>query len=264
MTHYTVMVIGHDVERILAPYDENLEIEPYIDRTKDEIHKTFIKQYGKYRAGNKPESELDTFEKLTLSLETENAKWVKQWCGQDLDKDGNTLSTYNPDSKWDWYEIGGRWTGTFILKTGEVGELGEPSWTNENESIPDGHADQAYKGQIDWDAMNNGAKEQAAKDWDDLFNLSPDKCWFRPEYIEKQRKLHLDMYGTKEEYIKRRGVWTPYAVVTEDGWHAPGDMGWWGMSSDETEDRDKFDAEFKKLFTKYDDDTLITMVDCHI
>jgi hypothetical protein len=41
-------------------------------------------------------------------------------------------------------------------------------------------------------------------------------------------------------------------------------MGYWGMSSDETEDRDRFDQEFIKLLAEYDDDEMITMVDCHI
>jgi hypothetical protein len=35
-----------------------------------------------------------------------------------LAEDGRayTMSTYNPDSKWDWYAIGGRWTGYFPYK----------------------------------------------------------------------------------------------------------------------------------------------------
>ena len=32
-----------------------------------------------------------------------------------LNEDINVLTTYNPQSKWDWYEIGGRWSGLLIL-----------------------------------------------------------------------------------------------------------------------------------------------------
>jgi len=264
MSHYTVMVIGEDYESILAPYDENMEIEEYIDRTKEQIHKEFMDYYSKVVAENKPVSELTDFEKLTLKLKEENGVWVSQWCGQGLDKNGNTLSRYNPDAKWDWYAVGGRWSGTLILNPGEAGILGERSWTNESKKLPLNCADQALKCQVDWDVMNDRAKVQAEKDWDELFDPDPDHCMYRPAYVEKQRKIHLEMYGTKEEYVKRRGVWTPYAVVTESGWHAPGDMGWWGISSDETEDRDTFDQEFQKLFAEQADDALITMVDCHI
>ena len=266
MTHYTVMVIGEDIEDILAPYDENMSVDKYIDRTKEGIHKEFLDFKEKLLAKIKenPEIELSDFERLTKKLKTENRKWVKEWCGQDLDDEGNTLSTYNPDSKWDWYEIGGRWSGTFILKPGESGELGTKSWTNKDLEIPDSRADRATKGQIDWVAMNAIAIEEANKDWDDIMNPDPDKCRYRPEYVEKLRKIHLEMYGTKEEYVKRRGIWTPYAYVDEDSWNAPGEMGWWGMSSDETKDRDRYDHEFAEYIAKLPDDTLLTMVDCHI
>lgn len=40
MSHFTVAVITakkEKIEEMLAPYDENLEVEPYIERTKKEI-----------------------------------------------------------------------------------------------------------------------------------------------------------------------------------------------------------------------------------
>ena len=40
MSHFTVAVITakkEKLEEMLAPYDENLEVEPYIERTKKEI-----------------------------------------------------------------------------------------------------------------------------------------------------------------------------------------------------------------------------------
>lgn len=40
MSHFTVAVITADknkIEEMLAPYSENLEVEPYIERTKKEI-----------------------------------------------------------------------------------------------------------------------------------------------------------------------------------------------------------------------------------
>lgn len=38
MSHFTVAVITakkEKIEELLAPYDENLEVEPYINRTKN-------------------------------------------------------------------------------------------------------------------------------------------------------------------------------------------------------------------------------------
>lgn len=267
MSHYTVMVIGEDIEDILSPYDENMEVEEHIDRTKDEIHEEFVKYKEKLlkeiESGTRTEP-LNSFENLTKKIKSENKKWVKEWCGQDTDDGGNTLSTYNPDSKWDWYSVGGRWIGSLLIKPGKSGILADRSLCNKDVSVPENCADQALKGDIDWDGMNAIAREQAGKDWDDLMNPDPDKCSYRPEYVESQRKIHIEMYGTREEYIKRRGIWTPYAYVDEDGWNAPGEMGWWGMSSDETKDRDRYDKEFSEYISNLPDDVLITMVDCHI
>lgn len=42
MSHYTVAVITDDIKKLesmLAPYDENLEVSPYIDETKEELIK---------------------------------------------------------------------------------------------------------------------------------------------------------------------------------------------------------------------------------
>lgn len=264
MSHFVVMVVGEDIESILAPYDENLECPPHIDRTKEEIYKEFIKCYGSIVADNKPIESLDKFDKLTLSTDKVTQEWLSAWNGQTLDKFGNTLSTYNPDSKWDWYEVGGRWSGTLILKPGCKGSCGHRSWTNKDEVIPKNRCDAAYNKDIDWDAMNEIAKVHLAKDWDDLFEPNPAYCKYRPEYVEKQRAKHLEMYGTKEKYLKRRGFWTPYALVDEDEWYAPGNMGWWGFSSDETEDRDKFDQMFKKYVELLNPKDVVTIVDCHI
>lgn len=40
MSHFTVAVITankNKIERMLAPYDEGLEVAPYIDKTKEEL-----------------------------------------------------------------------------------------------------------------------------------------------------------------------------------------------------------------------------------
>jgi len=40
------------------------------------------------------------------------------------------MSTYNPQSKWDWYILGGRWKGFFKLKKNEKGIVGKSSIFN--------------------------------------------------------------------------------------------------------------------------------------
>lgn len=60
MSHFTVAVITADkdkIEDMLEPYNENLEVEPYIEKTKQEIIKQARKRKENYskeqREGNK-------------------------------------------------------------------------------------------------------------------------------------------------------------------------------------------------------------------
>lgn len=68
MSHFVIIVTGtkteKDLEKALAPFDENKRVPEY------------------------------------------------------KDSDGD-LTTYNPKSKWDWYQVGGRWSGYFLLKNGQ-------------------------------------------------------------------------------------------------------------------------------------------------
>ena len=54
----------------------------------------------------------------------------------------------------------------------------------------------------------------------------------------------------------------PYAFVKDGKWFGKGTMGWWCISVDE--DVDEYNNAFKKALEEATDDTLITIVDCHI
>lgn len=78
---------------------------------------------------------------------------------------------------------------------------------------------------------------------------------------------HLESYDVpRDEYVQRarNNAICPYAYVKDGEWFAPGEMGWWGMSSDTDEDQARFAREFNQLFDALPDDTILTMVDCHI
>ena len=262
MTHFTVLVAGEDYESILAPYDENIKVAPYISKTKDEVEAEFLEYKSRCQGRLDAGGVLSAFDQLTLYLDHVTRGWWNDCHGNDLDSEMNAISTYNPKSKWDWYVVGGRWTGMFILNPGTMGELGRPGVFGNK---PQHDADIVRLGDVDWKSMNAKARERVGADWDKLFApIDPKTCWLKPEYVEQQKALHLEMYGTKEEYLRRRGFWTTYALVTESEWIAPGDMGWWGFSSDYTKDRDAFDKKFVETLKSMSPDTIITCVDCHI
>lgn len=268
MSHFSVLVIGEDVEELLAPYDENECVEEYIDIYSEDVLKTFNEFYNKCLDKKSKDIELDTFEITTLvhgpldSLKNPIPAWFKKWwldwSGHTLDEDGNAISTYNKDSKWDWYQIGGRWAGTLPLKSNaKSGEVGNASWTFENENpYANGNVDSALVKDIDWKRLD----EEEAKYCNDHWERLKADPMFRDHYENLVKR-----YKTKENYIKIHGHFTTYAVVDKNGWYAKGDMGWWGMSSETQEESDSFDKSFYDSFIKnLNPNERITIVDCHI
>lgn len=58
MSHYTTLAIvrknsASSFEDIMAPYDENLDVEPYIFQTKEELIKEFAADVEKRRRSHK-------------------------------------------------------------------------------------------------------------------------------------------------------------------------------------------------------------------
>lgn len=114
MSHFTVLVIGENPEAQLEPYSENLETEEYIHhKVSEEEKKEFISYYL-----NKENNQL-YFPFLVLFDELYQ-KYGESWNNNAwrYEKDGslNEYSCYNPNSKWDWHTLGGRWQGFFKLK----------------------------------------------------------------------------------------------------------------------------------------------------
>ena len=75
-----------------------------------------------------------------------------------------------------------------------------------------------------------------------------------------------ELQVTRESYIEdaRDQAISTYAYVRDGEWYAPGEMGWWGVSTDGEKDKRRFVKEFNKMLDDLPDDTLLTIVDCHI
>ena len=156
MSHFVGLVFGSNTEELLEPYNENLEVDEYVRYTKDEAVDEVKRRYiDNYEYALKA---LEKYKNPTTDWERGQLEWAnkildkgiaisyeeaweeaKKW-GYEMDNEENLLSTYNPDSKWDWYSEGGRWGFCLLLK--ERGEDGEPLTEVS-----------AQKKDIDWDAM---------------------------------------------------------------------------------------------------------------
>ena len=286
MSHFTVVVIGDNYEGQLDPYSENIEVDEYLDSVvTDEQKEFFTEHYVKIYPKDSD-----------LSFDALYKKHGKDWNGNKWKKNEDgvycSYSTYNPDSKWDWYSVGGRWSGYFRLKEGREGTIGVPGAFNNvaNENT----ADMALKCDIDFSAMRKEAEDKAAKTYDNVYavisgtpvNESWDSVRARFDDVDKARAFYhkqervaafdkIDGTGffdsvenyniDRDTYIKNAGdsAISPYAIVKDGEWYQKGDMGWWGMSSNDME-QTEWNKKVVELFDSVPDDTLFTLVDCHI
>lgn len=214
MSHYSVAVFVDklrdlEVSRLLAPYDESL-IVPHVisredlinnerrsfERYRDTYYAEYLKNPEEYIAKCSNKEHIEYISKEF----PERLKWTDedfyQYAIRYVDKDnilpdGSVKENYNPHAKWDWWEIGGRWSG-----------------------------------------MINGDDSARVGD---VIDILPDD-------------------------------FVTYAAVTPDGvWHAPGDMGWFGCSTDTESEWDEWQRTYKKRYLDTADPNWhIFIVDCHI
>lgn len=211
----------------------------------------------------------------------------------------------NPNAKWDWFQVGGRWTGFFKLKAGGKGETGSQGLMTPR--ARDGWADSALLKDIDVEGIRADAEEKARVKYELMERLfggsipKIDILWddlrTKEEYkdisIDEKRKMYhdqealktfaalrkehhgnkefedlqfadlQDFQGSKEDYLEkaRDSAFITFAVLKDGNWYERGEMGWWACVSNENKDWDK---EFTRLVDGLPEDTLLTIVDCHI
>jgi hypothetical protein len=305
MSHFTVLVIGDDAEAELQPFHEfectGTNDEYVIDEDVTEELQSRIDDgesiedaLGYYGLEDKivdHESKVDT-----VGDDCEHKY------GYAIVKDGalvKAVNRTNPNRKWDWYQVGGRWSGMLRLKPGAQGAHGDRSWMNRDQPTDANYCDSALKKDIDFATMRDEAGNEAAKRWDEAHAIISGRTWLtweqvqekitegqgeknvwdvRREFYHDQEALkalrqqfnnpfaNLDEFLTpREAYVNtaRNAAGTTFAVLKDGEWYEKGDMGWWGMVSDE-KGQDAWNEQFAKLIDDLPDDTRLTVVDCHI
>lgn len=179
MSHFVVMVVGDNPEKQLAPFDENLEVPEYCVGEVSDADKKSMMDY--YKSDNFDECYAQYGEDWDRGICRKNENGI--WC---------EYSTYNPNSKWDWYKLGGRWSGQHLmLKPGaKSGVVGSPSWTNPTQA---GY-DAALKGDIDFNATT---KEQFAP-----YALIKDGVWYAKGRMGWWG-VTTETYHSDEEWIEK-------------------------------------------------------------
>lgn len=173
---------------------------------------------------------------------------------------------YNPNARWDWYCVGGRWAGQLKLLEGKTGKYGSWYTPEEQEKLPKGRCDSANVQDCDF-SQDEEAYKKAIRFWEVAVEGKPrtaeEKDAFFGIYLPK---YYIQQYGTKENFARHQSIFLPYAYVTPDGeWHETGHMGWWGMDDATAESRETFLESFEAFLKEAQEQNLfITIVDCHI
>lgn len=230
-------------------------------------------------------------------------RFMEEYAGCEPDEQGRYGYYENPNARWDWYQIGGRWQGALRLKEAAVMEgnakKGEPSllaMMNEKRAkqtldrLNDPHcADVAQFKDIDWEGMDADTDNQIHEFYKDVEEIRRLEAAgeqigadlsFGARYTaidaglvnrEDEKGLFTTMKTTfTEEDLLRdyrfHWEWSTYAVIDEKGeWHEKATMGWFGCDNGDQDDTRAWRKFFRRdHLDNTDPDTWIVIVDCHI
>lgn len=250
--HFLTLVVNsdgaYDAEQQLQQYDCGLEVADMEIRDVEEEDLADFREWARSRR-NADES---------LSNEEMLAKWGFAYHGGTW-REGKIWGRGNPEGKWDWYQIGGRWYGCLKVRPTAVrAKLGEPSW-----SIPPtrahskGQADIARKDEILWEAMF-GDIRKAVRHWETVVEersvppgmIVDGEMAFAPEW-------YLDTYKSKEKYVHAKSTWSAAAALVDGVWTE-------GKASCFKSDPDWEINFMRDVIRPLPDHAIITAVDCHV
>ena len=163
MTHYTVLVVGNNVEEQLDPFWElDLPENELKDDPRSEFSSKVKPEAFEQGARRIVEEYCPDDERYTVLLAEGYFKEILINFNRYSEHEGALGYWKNPRAKWDWYSVGGRWTGLLKLKEGCEGEVGNPGLMTDPSE--EGYCDSALKKDIDWDDMNDFETYAVLKD----------------------------------------------------------------------------------------------------
>jgi len=222
-----------------------------------------------------------------------------------LDAGGDVIRVIdrtNPNSKWDWYQVGGRYSARLKVFSATAAKKGKRSWANEQEDLGDG-VDQARRDNLDFARMKTYqqnkrrewlaecltrsgctmeeadravvafAKADAA--WESIPGEDKPRLWdwlraSDDEEIKLALKSREKNFGvpepapgqTLEQWVEAAPAISCWAVVKDGIWSEKGEMGWFGMSNDKMTDAE-WQAGVERMIVDLSPTDWLTFVDCH-
>lgn len=315
MSHFSVLVVAQSDEIMkakLAPYQENNMGEcPAEYLAFHDIEDEYRKQYesesveriqmgdgrllttwddefrvsGRFGHGAGTHRIPEHLPKIEVPLRETFATfedYMSEWCGYEVrdTKEGRFGYWENPNKKWDWYTIGGRWSGELMLKPISeaagifpVSRNGAGGAFNEANALLS-RADIARIRDVDWEGMRQEEMDAARKKWQAMQTLKQMELDERPKSKRSdfawenglgmlRNDSPLITLETEEEYVNHEANdGLTWAFINVDGkWIERADMGWWGAHGDIQPD---YGAAWWSLIKNAPDDLYVYIIDCHI
>ncbi len=241
MSHFSTYVlvpdktqgVSEEVTRLLARYDENIKGEP--ERVYMDVED--IERMAKhYKLKAEPKA-------LVGKMEA--------WHGSEgfIDEGGlHYISTYNQESKWDWWQIGGRWSGAL--------DGYNPNKDPDNLEVC--HTC-GGTGKRD-DKLGRKQREKHVDYTCNRCDGTGKRVKWPTEWAHHDGDIALS--SAVVGAIRAGKVDFPYAMVSPDGsWHHKGDMGWFGTSRNDKDEK-AWREEVIALLSH--GPTLVVVCDLHI
>lgn len=227
MSHFTVLVVT--------------DTQP----TQDILHATLLPFHEYECTGYEEYLEFVSFEDVEATYKEHGEgepleEFVKEWFSSSAElRNGVWGKMTNPNKKWDWWVVGGRWSNMLALKSGGKGSVAQKS----DLDLARMAYDRGIMRTEQWEGyakdIREGKSHESAAYWNGI-----------PQHITD-----------RETFLAIDPGFTTFAVLWKGEWYEKGRMGWWAMVSDEKQDWLNI---YQRIFVDIPDDAWLTVVDCHI
>lgn len=247
MSHFTVLVAANDTKELeenLLPYHEYecTGIEDYTEFVPLDMvdaHNKFV-EYG------------EKYDYKTIE------EFIPGYYGYEKNERGIWGHITNPNAQWDWWTVGGRWSGLLLLKS--------PAHPN--------RADSALASEVDWNEMREEQTEKQRARYQAWHSLPKaeevGEEVYRKEIFDKGFVMitvdevndleNMNEWQYIEKYAVVRGM--TYAFIDLEGrWQHRAEMGWFGLHGEEVKDYDQAWWQFVETLPSTQ---RVYVVDCHI
>ena len=267
MSHFRVMVITDDlskdnIDSIMKPYDEHLEVAEYISRTAAEFENIVRSEYADVRKRIKKVKphRLSIWEKyLALSYRKSiknKMRIYSELFDKKIDKDYNLITTYNPNAKWDW-----RTNSSFSIIFGDWIYFEDDELDDEEKML---HYEDGFEFMYVKDIPIDYVRRD--KTLINMWNKINDKDI--EYYVDENIAEFANQCKNVDEFIEgfdNTYGFRPWAIVYNGEWISPGDVGWFGSSDETEESKSEYEQRYKEILTNPENANLkATILDCHI